>query len=57
MKKIIRRDFKNMTVHGCIFTKEGKEIIISLEHGRTNKTKKKQQLVSFTKKGIADLFI
>ena len=57
MKKIIRRDFKNMTVHGCIFTKEGKEIIITLEHGRTNKTKKKQQLVSFTKKGIADLFI
>tara|TARA_Y100000741_G_scaffold31781_2_gene22538 strand:+ start:286 stop:1299 length:1014 start_codon:yes stop_codon:yes gene_type:complete len=57
MKKIIRRDFKSMTVHGCIFTKEGKEIIIKLEYGRANKTKKKHQFVSFTKKGISDLFI
>jgi len=57
IEKIIRRDFKSMTVHGCIFEKKDKEIIITLEHGRTNKTKKKQKFTSFTKKGIADLFI
>ena len=57
MKKMIRRDFKSMTVHGCIFVNEGKEISIMLEHGRSNKTKKKRQLISFTKKGISDLFI
>ena len=56
MKKIIRRDFKSMTVHGCIFAKEGKEFIITLEHGRANKTKKKQRIVGFTKKSISDLF-
>ena len=52
-----RRDFKSMTVHGCIFAKSGKEIIISLESGRSYKTKKKQQFVSFTNKGISNLFI
>ena len=57
MKKMNRRDFKSMTVHGCIFAKEGKEIIITLEHGRSSKTKKKKRFVGFTKKGIADLFI
>ena len=57
MKKMTRRDFKSMTVHGCVFAKNGKEIIISFERGRANKTKKKQRFVSFTKKGISDLFI
>ena len=57
IKKMTRRDFKSMTVHGCIFAKSGKEIIISLENGRSDKTKKKQQFVSFTNKGISDLFI
>ena len=56
MEKMIRRDFKSMTAHGCIFTREGTEIMITLERGRANKTKKKQGLVSFKKKDISDLF-
>ena len=57
MKKMTRRDFKSMTIHGCIFTKKDKEIVITLEYGRPNITKKKQRFANFTKKGITDLFI
>ncbi len=42
IEKITRKDFKRMTVHGCIAAKIQKEIIISPEHRRSNKIKKKQ---------------
>ena len=57
MEKIVVKDFKRMTVHGCIIAKKEKEIILSREEGRINKNVKKQPLVHFTKKGISDLFI
>ena len=57
MQKIVKRDFKRMTVHSCLFTKEKEDIIVSFEQGRAKKTKKKRQFVGFTKKDISNLFI
>lgn len=54
IKRIVKKDFKRMTAHDCLFTKKGKEIFISYEYGRSSKIRKKMPNTQFTKKTLLD---
>ena len=55
--KINKKEFRRMTINGCIVTKKDKEIVISQEQGRISKNKEKKPLSHFAKKDIFNLFI
>jgi len=53
MTMINQNEFKSITLHDCIFIKEGNTFRVKLEEGRGKETKKKRQFIDFSKKGLS----